>query len=104
MLEVVLSGEATHTNFIVFGLTRPGLEPTIYRTRGEHANHYATDALLTFLLKSTDIVAMKDITDFKHEGERAKTSWFGIRIMCPSGATCLPADCCFSELALYKYN
>ena len=35
----VLSGEATNTNFIVFGLTRPGLEPTIYRTRGEHANH-----------------------------------------------------------------
>ena len=30
-------------NFIV--LTRPGLEPTIYRTRGEHANHYATDAV-----------------------------------------------------------
>ena len=27
---------------------------------------------------------------------RAKT---GIRIMCPSGATCLPADCFFSELA-----
>ena len=24
----------------------------------------------------------------------------GIRIMCPSGATCLSADCCFSELAL----
>ena len=22
--------------------------------------------------------------------------------MCPNGATCLPADCCFSELALYK--
>jgi hypothetical protein len=21
-------------------LTQPGLEPTIYRTRGEHANHY----------------------------------------------------------------
>ena len=28
---------------LVFGLTRPGLEPTIYRTRGEHTNHYATD-------------------------------------------------------------
>ena len=28
----VLRGEATNTNFIVFGLTRPGLEPTIYRT------------------------------------------------------------------------
>ena len=22
--------------------------------------------------------------------------------MCPSGATCLPADCCFSELTIYK--
>jgi hypothetical protein len=41
----VLSGEATNTNFKVFGLTRPGLESTIYRTRGEHANHYATDAV-----------------------------------------------------------
>jgi len=28
----MLSGEATNTNFIVFGLTRPGLEPTIYHT------------------------------------------------------------------------
>jgi hypothetical protein len=32
--------------------------------------------------------------------ERAKTSGLGIRIMCQSGATCLPADCCFSGLAL----
>ena len=35
-----LSGKVTNTNFISFGLTRPGLEPTIYCTRGEHANHY----------------------------------------------------------------
>ena len=41
----MLSGEATNTNFIVFGLTRPGLELTIYRTRDEHANHHATDAI-----------------------------------------------------------
>ena len=41
----VLSGEATNTNFIVFGLTRSGLEPMIYRTRGEHANHYTTDVV-----------------------------------------------------------
>ena len=41
--QCVLSGEATHTNFIVLDLIRPGLEPTIYRTRGEHSNHYATD-------------------------------------------------------------
>jgi hypothetical protein len=39
----VLSGEATNINLIVFGLTQPVLEPTIYHTRGEHANHYATN-------------------------------------------------------------
>ena len=43
----VLSGEARNTNCIAFGLTRPGLEPAIYRTRGEHANHYATDVVTT---------------------------------------------------------
>ena len=36
----------------------------------------------------------------KHAGKRAKTGWLVIKIMCPSGATCLPVDCCFSELAL----
>jgi hypothetical protein len=30
----------------------------------------------------------------------AKTGQLVIIIMCPSGATCLPADCYFSELAL----
>ena len=41
----VLSGEATNTNFIVFGLIQSGLEPMIFRTRGDHANHYTTDAI-----------------------------------------------------------
>jgi hypothetical protein len=42
MLSAYLSGEATNTKFILFGLTRSGLEPTIYHTQGEHANHYIT--------------------------------------------------------------
>jgi hypothetical protein len=41
----MLSGEATNTNFIVFILTRSRLEPTIYHTRGQHANHYTTDVV-----------------------------------------------------------
>ena len=32
-------------------MTRVGLEPTIYRTRGEHANHYATDAVFIVIEK-----------------------------------------------------
>jgi hypothetical protein len=39
----MLSEEATNTNFVVCGLTRSGLEPTIYRTRSEQANCYTTD-------------------------------------------------------------
>jgi hypothetical protein len=42
----MLSGEATNINFKTFGLTRPGLEPTIYRTRDEHAKHYTTDVII----------------------------------------------------------
>jgi hypothetical protein len=39
-------------NFIVFGLTRSELEPTIYRTQGEHANHYTTDSVIMDLVLS----------------------------------------------------
>jgi hypothetical protein len=40
----------------------------------------------------------------QYQGVRSKTGWFGTRSMCPSGATCLPSDCCFSVQALYKFN
>ena len=43
------SVEATNSNFIVFGLTRSGLEPTIYCTRG--TNHYTTNAVLSILMR-----------------------------------------------------
>ena len=42
----MLSGKTINTNFIVFGLTRPELEPTIYRTRGQHANYYTGNAVI----------------------------------------------------------
>jgi hypothetical protein len=38
----------------------------------------------------------------QHQGERGRTGWLGMRKMCPSKATCLPMDCCFSHLAPYK--
>ena len=47
----MLSGEATHTNFIVFGLTRSGLEPTIYRTGDEYANQYTMMQLTVYRRK-----------------------------------------------------
>jgi hypothetical protein len=33
------------TNNIVFNLTRPRLEPAIYRTQDENGNNYSTDAV-----------------------------------------------------------
>jgi hypothetical protein len=42
----MLSGEATNTNFIVFGLIRSGLEPMTNRTLGKYANNYTTDTVL----------------------------------------------------------
>ena len=33
----MLSGEAANTNFNVFALTQPGIEPTTFCTRGKHA-------------------------------------------------------------------
>jgi hypothetical protein len=33
------------TNFIVVGVTLLRLEPMIYHTHSEHANHYTTDAV-----------------------------------------------------------
>ena len=48
----MLSRKAINTNFIAFGWTRQGLEPTIYHTWGIHANHYTTD--VAFILQKKD--------------------------------------------------
>jgi hypothetical protein len=40
-------------HFIVFGLTRLVLEPTIYRTGGAHAIHYAMNAVFDFIFALT---------------------------------------------------
>ena len=37
----MLRGEATNTNFIIFGVTRQGLKPT----RSKQTNHYTNDAV-----------------------------------------------------------
>ena len=57
-----LGGEATNSNFIVFGLTWQDLEPTMYCTRGEHVNHYATDAII---LRNSCRIVNKEIKILK---------------------------------------
>jgi hypothetical protein len=45
----MLSREVTNTNFIVGGLTQPGLEPEIYCTPGKNANLNTTDEVQVLL-------------------------------------------------------
>jgi hypothetical protein len=52
----MLGGEAENTNFIVFG-SNPWIS-MIYRTQGEHANHYTTNMVTTvssLILKCTNM-------------------------------------------------
>jgi hypothetical protein len=46
-----------------------------------------------------ELVFVASLLNRQHEGKIAKTCCHGIMIMCPSEATCLFADCNFSELA-----
>ena len=50
-----------------------------------------------FEIETIKLVFVSSPVSTQHYGERVKYNWLGIRIMCPSGATCLLADCCFSE-------
>ena len=43
MYLVIYYWLAANTNFIAFGLTRPDIEPAIYRTRDRHSNYHTTD-------------------------------------------------------------
>ena len=44
-------------------------------------------------LKTIKLVFVASPLSMQHSGVRTKTYWFGIRIMCPCGATCLPVVC-----------
>ena len=52
----------------VFDFTRPGLKPTIYRTRGEHSNYYTTDAV-----RETRSGKMMQTTEFRLLASRCHT-------------------------------
>jgi hypothetical protein len=54
--------------------------------------------------QTTDYKIDTSFFSAKHAALRSKSKYYclGFKIMCKSGATCLPMECCFSELPLYK--
>jgi hypothetical protein len=65
----MLSGEATNTNFIVFGLTRLGLEPTIYRTRSKNISITSAFLIKNCLLldQAAKILNKEDKLNYFHK-------------------------------------
>jgi hypothetical protein len=59
----VFSGEVRNTNFIVFGLTQPGLELTIYRIRGDHAT-ITPSMRLRSRLKKLSIMSINNVSEW----------------------------------------
>ena len=59
MSDCYLTPTQQFFSYIVLGMTRLGLEPTIYRTQGEHANHYTTD-MVDFTLKYQTILIIAE--------------------------------------------
>jgi hypothetical protein len=55
---------------------------------------------LKLIRKTIKLVFVASPLSMYHQRVRAKTAWFGIRIMCLSGVTST-VKCCFSELALH---
>ena len=73
----MLSGEATHTNFIIFGVTRPGLEFT--RCTSLEANTLTTVPVVQFedtygVIKSHKLKKNRQYNDQKKKDKKGNTS------------------------------
>jgi hypothetical protein len=72
-------------------MTRPGFEPTNYRTRGKHANHYTTDAVAwqKVILKwvNTIYTEQQKETSFFQSLQQQKTIILNAKLMNCLGGT-----------------
>ena len=66
----------------VFGLTRLGLQPMIYHTGGEHANHYTTDAVcknwIFFLILNNFKILKKNLILIFHVSKHINQIFFSL--------------------------
>ena len=80
---------------------------TQVRTYRSVATYYCPSLMLTNRRLKPKIIEFLVVAfGYSHNiKEKAQTGWLGgVSIMCPSGPTCLSAECCFNELALCKSN
>ena len=91
----MLGGDATDTSFIVFGLTRTGLDATINRTRGKHANHYPADSVPTTwcILLSCSVIQHKEklqkTLEIWNENSRMPQLVLGLDLLCNQNSSLL---------------
>jgi hypothetical protein len=81
----ILRRESTNTNCIVFGLTIPVLETTIYHTQGEHTNYYTTEAVHTHTynisITKHGITWLNEAIFFNYLFWLKRTKWFVIMLL-----------------------
>ena len=70
-------GRSNKYHFIVFGLTRPGLEHTISHTRGDHTNHNTADEVVEEEDYYTSLIIFYFVIVFQ-----VSTLRFATRMMC----------------------
>lgn len=66
LIKTACLTEKTDTNFNVYGLIRPGIEPTTPCTHGEHANHYTTEAVFITRKDQQDYQVFSSLRDVGH--------------------------------------
>jgi hypothetical protein len=69
---------------------------------GEHANVGSISGRI--IPRNIKLVIAASLLNIHHSRVRVKTGWLKHRIMYASGATCLPVDCCFSQLCLKTHQ
>ena len=84
-------------------------ELTKYLNIFKYTNHIGGEMVSVLELRSVQTKARKLVfaaseLNTQNYGVRSKTGWLRICIIFVSAATCEPADCFLSELALYKSN
>ena len=59
LLNATSLAQSNNYQFIVFGLTRSGLDPTIYGTQGENANNYTIDTVVLVSIEKIRLISYK---------------------------------------------
>ena len=78
--EPTIAREATNSNFIVFGSSRTGFQPTIHCTRGEYANYIVLNHWSGFSILNTKFFFLRISIDHSCISLHGTWSFIGVSL------------------------